>query len=154
MRNTTVNSRNFNAALAALAVHASNVADERSDAGRAHKAALVRHAATMSDKAKIAADLEVIAFLSGKYGVKSHVATQGSVFSGRVFEKDTAVNQGLKRARWILSTTPENVEERAAKFERTAHSIDKVAKAKKLRAQLKALLSTMTAGQLARYRAA
>jgi len=111
---TTITAGNFDEKLASIALHASNVADERSAEGREYKAAMLRFAATLSDKAKDRADLNAIAHLTGKYGVKSHVATQASVFSGRVFPKGSAANQGLKRARWYLSTTPENVDARVA----------------------------------------
>lgn len=106
---------NFAAHLSAYTLHISNVADGKTW-GRDFKASMLRVACTLSDAAKTAADLQSVQHLETKYRVKAQPMEQRSRYSGWTFEKDTAADQALKRARALLA--PANEDEAEAAIEK------------------------------------
>ena len=94
----------FNQSLIAFAVHSANVALSRTE-GRDAKAALLRHAATMSDKQKSEADSHVVGALAARFEVKATKQVKQIRYSGYGFEHGSAAAQALARARRMLAPT-------------------------------------------------
>lgn len=110
----------FNSSLVSFAIFEANKAAAAiNGAGVASKIELMRHAATMSDAAKIAADLEVVSALAGRFNLRSK-ASERPQFSGHTFDKTVpngeAACKALQRARAILK--PASIDEANAAAER------------------------------------
>lgn len=120
--------KQFNASLVAFALLQANNIDAKKN-GRDMKAAMLRHAATMSDAAKAAADREVIAVLQTRFNVRAIPAQKQAKYSGLNFEHGSAAHQALARARRMLAPTSMEEAEAAiaALVTKHANSADPVA---------------------------
>lgn len=120
--------KQFTQSLVAFALLQANNIDAKKN-GRDTKAAMLRHAATMSDAAKAAADREVVAVLQTRFGVRAEPAQKQARYSGLNFEHGSAAHQALARARRLLA--PASMEEAetaiAALTMKSANSADPVA---------------------------
>ena len=96
--------KQFNASLVAFALLQANNIDAKKN-GRDAKAAMLRHAATMSYADKAAADREVIAVLQTRFNVRAIPAKKQAKYSGLNFEHGSAAHQALARARRLLAPT-------------------------------------------------
>ena len=97
--------------------------------GRDAKAQLLRHAANMSDAAKVQADLAVVSCLEARYSIKAQQMAKQSKYSGWTFENGTAPCKALSRARAMLA--PKSSDEAEAAIEKltavSSASVDPVA---------------------------
>lgn len=96
--------KQFTQSLVSFALLQANNIDAKKN-GRDMKAAMLRHAATMSDAAKAAADREVIAVLQTRFNVRAIPAQKQAKYSGLNFEHGSAAHQALARARRLLAPT-------------------------------------------------
>ena len=113
--------KQFNASLVAFALLQANNIDAKKN-GRDAKAAMLRHAATMSDAAKAAADREVIAVLQTRFNVRAIPAQKQAKYSGLNFEHGSAAHQALARARRMLAPTSMEEAEAAIAALTTKHA--------------------------------
>lgn len=118
----------FTTTLVAYAIHQANVIDARTN-GRDSKAAMLRHAATMSIKDKTEADTHVVGAIAARFNVKATKMVKQIRYSGYGFEHGSAAHQALARARRMLAPTSLEEAEAAVKALTPSHanSPDKVA---------------------------
>lgn len=123
-----MNTTQFTAHLVQFAIFSANVADNKLR-GRDAKAELLRHAATMTDEAKIVADTHVVGALEARFGIKAQPQQKQRRYSGMGFEHNTAAHKALARARLLLApTNSEEAEAAVAKlFAQHSNKVDKVA---------------------------
>lgn len=97
-----MNTTQFTAYLVRFAIFSADVADNKLR-GRDAKAELLRHAATMTDEAKIAADTHVVGALEARFGIKAQPQQKQRRYSGMGFKHGSAAHQALARARRLLA---------------------------------------------------
>jgi hypothetical protein len=99
-----MNVNTFTAGLVSFALYQANVIDNKAR-GRDAKAALLRHAATMTDKQKAEADSHVVGALAARFDVRATKQVKQIRYSGYGFEHGSAAAQALARARRMLAPT-------------------------------------------------
>lgn len=113
--------KQFTQSLIAFTLLQANNIDAKKN-GRDAKAEMLRHAATMSDAAKAAADREVIAVLQTRFHVRAVPAQKQAKYSGLNFEHGSAAHQALARARRMLAPTSMEEAEAAIAALTTKHA--------------------------------
>jgi len=99
-----MNVTSFTTGLVAFALYQANVLDNKAR-GRDAKAALLRHAATMTEKQKAEADSHVVGALAARFDVRATKQVKQVRYSGYGFEHGSAAAQALARARRMLAPT-------------------------------------------------
>lgn len=101
----------FTQSLVAFALFQANALDAREN-GRDAKAAMLRHAATLTDAAKVSADQQVVGAIAARFNLKATVSERPQ-YSGYTFDKTVkngeAAAKALQRARAMLK--PSNASE-------------------------------------------